>query len=109
MKTKTINAIRTFFGLKAITATDRIFNDLMKGERISQLDSKHYGIEDIRTPISHMRARLATSGKMICSRWIDTPVRKSHIKEYWVEDLIIGAPVRKSHINEYGVEDLIVF
>ena len=38
-------------------ATRAIFHALMSGRKISQMDCAEFQIEDIRTPISHMKHR----------------------------------------------------
>ena len=61
-----------------------IFNALMSGRKLSQLDCEEFQVEDMRTPISHMR-KLYEDTHYLRYEWITTPVRRSHIKLYWLE------------------------
>lgn len=62
-----------------------IYNDLLAGKRVSQLDCKQYQIEDMRTTICHLKDRFPST-HILCKRWIVSPKRKSRIKEYWLEE-----------------------
>lgn len=64
------------------SATKRIFNALVNGRRLSQMDCKEFEIEDMRTPISHMKNELWSNGFDIQSQWIETP-KGRRIKQYW--------------------------
>lgn len=69
---------------KKYNAKQAILEDLKDGRRISQLDAHRYGVEDIRTPISHLRERFEDT-HTLKSRWITTPLMRARIKEYWLE------------------------
>lgn len=65
-------------------ATRAIFNALLEGRHLSQMDCREFQIEDMRTPISHLRPRYQDTHELK-SKWIITPVRNARIKEYWLE------------------------
>lgn len=67
-------------------ATHEIYTALVSGRRISQMDARAFRIEDIRTPVSHMKGRLHHAGFKVESRWIETP-GGARIKEYWAEKI----------------------
>lgn len=67
-----------------ISATKAIFNALIEGRHLSQMDCREFQIEDMRTPISHLRPRYQDTHELKTS-WITTPVRNARIKEYWLE------------------------
>lgn len=48
------------------------------------MDCKEFMVEDMRTPISHMKDDYQSTHDLK-SRWIVTPVRNVRIKEYWLE------------------------
>ena len=48
------------------------------------MDCREFQIEDMRTPISHLKPHYPDTHELK-SRWITTPVRKSRIKEYWLQ------------------------
>lgn len=58
---------------------------LKAGRRLSQLDCKEFKIEDMRTPVSHLRKRWEPD-YVLQSRWISTPTLKRKIKEWWLEE-----------------------
>lgn len=58
---------------------------LKSGRRLSQLDCKEFCIEDMRTPVSHLRKRYEKD-YVLQSRWISTPTLKRKIKEWWLEE-----------------------
>ena len=58
---------------------------LKSGRRLSQLDCKEFKIEDMRTPVSHLRKRWEPD-YVLQSRWISTPTLKRKIKEWWLEE-----------------------
>lgn len=58
---------------------------LKSGRRLSQLDCKEFQIEDMRTPVSHLRKRYEKD-YVLQSRWISTPTLKRKIKEWWLEE-----------------------
>lgn len=68
----------------AFNATKAILEALKNGRRLSQLDCAEFQIEDMRTPISHLRPRYEQT-HILRTRWITTSRRKAHIKEYWLE------------------------
>lgn len=61
-----------------------IFEALTNGRKLSQMDCREFEVEDMRTPVSHMRGRFESAGFVIHSRWIKTP-KGRRIKEYWAE------------------------
>ena len=65
-------------------ATKAIFDALLEGRHLSQMDCREFQIEDMRTPISHLRPRYQDTHELKY-RWIITPVRNARIKEYWLE------------------------
>ena len=65
-------------------ASKAILNALISGRRLSQMDCREFQIEDMRTPISHLKPKYPTTHELK-SRWIITPVRGARIKEYWLE------------------------
>lgn len=67
-------------------SNEKIYQALLEGRHLSQMDCREFRIEDMRTPISHMKDRIYEGGHELCSRWIKTPTGRS-IKEYWVESL----------------------
>lgn len=60
-----------------------IFEALTGGRKLSQLDCREFEVEDMRTPISHMKERFHQSGYKVESQWIKTP-KGRRIKEYWL-------------------------
>lgn len=71
--------------MKAYSAKTAILNALIAGRHLSQMDCKEFQIEDMRTPISHMRSRFPATHELK-TKWIISPVRGSRIKEYWLEE-----------------------
>ena len=69
---------------KKFNARKAILEALFNGRKLSQMDCREFQIEDMRTPISHLRPRYEETHDLK-SEWITTPVRKSHIKLYWLE------------------------
>lgn len=65
-------------------ASKAIFNALMAGRHLSQMDCREFQVEDMRTPISHMQKRFPDTHDLK-TKWIKTPVRGARIKEYWLE------------------------
>lgn len=57
---------------------------LMNGRHLSQMDCREFMIEDMRTPISHLKEKYQDTHDLK-SQWIKSPVRESRIKEYWLE------------------------
>lgn len=71
-------------GTTKFNATKAIFNALMDGRHLSQMDCHEFQVEDMRTPISHLKPRYQATHDLK-SKWITTPVRGARIKEYWLE------------------------
>ena len=65
-------------------ATKAILQALLEGRHLSQMDCREFQIEDMRTPVSHLRPRFEDTHDLK-SKWIVTPVRNARIKEYWLE------------------------
>lgn len=65
-------------------ARQAIFEALTGGRKLSQMDCREFEVEDMRTPISHMRAKIDDAGYDLHSQWIKTP-KGRRIKEYWVK------------------------
>ena len=65
-------------------ATQAIFEALTGGRTLSQMDCREFEIEDMRTPVSHMKDRFDNAGFVLNSQWILTP-KGRRIKEYWLE------------------------
>ena len=70
--------------MEKYVASKAILNALLSGRHLSQLDSKEFMVEDMRTPISHMRDKFKDT-HVLKYKWIRTPLRKTLIKEYWLE------------------------
>lgn len=66
-----------------------IYDALTNGRRLSQMDCREFEVEDMRTPVSHMRQQLADDGYILNSQWIKTP-KGRRIKEYWLEKQTIN-------------------
>lgn len=69
---------------KKYSARMAILNALLNGRHLSQMDCHEFQVEDMRTPVSHLKPRYNETHDLK-SKWILTPVRKSRIKEYWLE------------------------
>lgn len=65
-------------------ATSAILNALLGGRHLSQMDCREFMVEDMRTPVSHLKPRFEKTHHLR-SKWITTPVRGARIKEYWLE------------------------
>ena len=61
-----------------------ILNALMDGRHLSQMDCREFMVEDMRTPISHLKPKFQETHNLH-TKWITTPVRGARIKEYWLE------------------------
>lgn len=61
-----------------------ILHALLEGRHLSQMDCAEFMIEDMRTPISHLKEYYEGTHELK-TKWITSPVTKSHIKEYWLE------------------------
>lgn len=68
---------------KSYNATRAIFNALLDGRHISQMNAREFMVGDIRTIVSHLKPRFKDS-HTLNSCWITTPVRGVRIKEYWL-------------------------
>lgn len=68
-----------------MSATEQILQDLKNGRKVSQLDCREYGIEDMRTIISHLGTDGKFAGWILRTEWFTTEVRKSRLKRYWLE------------------------
>lgn len=68
---------------KKYTAKGAILNALLDGRHLSQMDCREFKIEDMRTPISHLKSKFQDT-HILNTRWITTPVRGARIKEYWL-------------------------
>lgn len=69
---------------KKYNARLAILNALKEGRHLSQMDCREFQIEDMRTPISHLKERFQET-HVLNYKWITTPVRGARIKEYWLE------------------------
>lgn len=67
-------------------AKKAILAALLGGRHLSQLDCAEFMVEDMRTPISHMKNEWKNTHELK-SKWIKTPVMQRNIKEYWLEAL----------------------
>lgn len=65
-------------------AKQAILAALINGRHLSQMDCREFMVEDMRTPVSHLKPKFNQTHHLR-SRWIVTPVRKARIKEYWLE------------------------
>lgn len=65
-------------------AKHAILNALLDGRHLSQMDCREFQVEDMRTPISHLRDKFQNT-HILRTSWIKTPVRGARIKEYWLE------------------------
>ena len=77
-------------GEENVSAMAAILSALYQGRKLSQLDCREFGVEDMRTPVAHLRRRFQGTHRL-CSRWIETPVHRSRIKEYWLEEKEVSA------------------
>lgn len=65
-------------------ARKAILNALLDGRHLSQMDCREFKVEDMRTPISHLKPHYQQTHELH-TKWIITPVRGARIKEYWLE------------------------
>jgi hypothetical protein len=65
-------------------AKKAIFEAMTNGRKLSQMDCREFEVEDMRTPISHMKDDFIEEGFDLNTRWIKTP-KGRRIKEYWLE------------------------
>lgn len=61
-----------------------ILSALMDGRHLSQMDCREFMVEDMRTPISHLKEKFRDTHHLK-TKWITSPVRGARIKEYWLE------------------------
>lgn len=65
------------------SAKKAILEALLGGRHLSQMDCAEFMIEDMRTPISHLKEHYEETHDLN-TKWVRTPVRNSRIKEYWL-------------------------
>ena len=65
-------------------AKKAILQALLNGRRLSQMDCREFQIEDMRTPVCHLRPQYEGT-HILRTEWIRTPVRNARIKQYWLE------------------------
>ena len=65
-------------------ATQAIYQALLAGRKLSQMDCREFQIEDMRTPVCHLKPRFEATHELK-TEWIRTPVRNARIKQYWLE------------------------
>ena len=82
MNTETINQSNEQVAAR-YNARKAVFAALLQGRHLSQMDCREFQIEDMRTPVSHMKDKFEAEGKVLNSQWIKTPKGRS-IKEYWL-------------------------
>ena len=75
---KIMNAQQKFIARQAI------FEAMTGGRKLSQMDCREFEVEDMRTPVSHMKERFDNAGFNLHTKWIQTP-KGRRIKEYWLE------------------------
>lgn len=69
---------------KNYSARKAILNALYEGRILSQLDCREFKVEDMRTPISHLKKQFNATHELKW-RWQVTSVNKARIKMYWLE------------------------
>ena len=69
---------------KKYNARKAILNALLDGRHLSQMNCREFMVEDMRTPVSHLKPHFEKT-HTLRTRWITTPVRGARIKEYWLE------------------------
>ena len=65
-------------------AKKAILEALLNGRHLSQMDCREFQIEDMRTPVCHLKPRFEATHELK-TEWIRTPVRNARIKQYWLE------------------------
>lgn len=70
---------------KKRNANREILAALLAGRKLSQMNCKEFQVEDMRTPISHLRKRYQDTHDLKF-QWITTPTNGSRIKLYWLEE-----------------------
>lgn len=70
--------------MEKYNARKAILHALKSGRHLSQMDCKEFMIEDMRTPVSHLKPKYKDT-HVLKSQWIKSPVRGARIKEYWLE------------------------
>lgn len=71
--------------IERYSAIQAILSALKQGRKLSQMDCKEFMVEDMRTPISHLKERYEKT-HTLKTKWIVTPVRNARIKQYWLEE-----------------------
>lgn len=61
-----------------------ILQALYDGRKLSQLDCKEFEVEDMRTPVSHLKPFFENT-HILRKEWIVTPVHKARIRQYSLE------------------------
>lgn len=72
------------FKVGKYNARQAILAALMEGRKLSQMDCKEFMVEDMMTPISHLKSKYEQT-HVLRTEWIHTPVRNARIKLYWLE------------------------
>lgn len=70
--------------MEKYNAKKAILAALLNGRHLSQLDCAEFMVEDMRSVVSHLRKNFPETHELK-TKWIKTPVRRSNIKEYWLE------------------------
>lgn len=70
--------------MEKYNAKKAILNALLQGRHLSQMDCAEFMVEDMRTPISHLKGQYEETHDLK-TKWIRTPMRRANIKEYWLE------------------------
>lgn len=70
--------------MERTSAKKAILNALLEGRVLSQLDCREFKIEDMRTPISHLKPKFQDTHELKW-RWQTTSINKARIKMYWLE------------------------
>lgn len=73
--------------MKKYNATKAILNALLDGRHLSQMDCREFMVEDMRTPVSHLKPKYKDTHELK-TKWIKSPVRGARIKEYWLESRV---------------------
>lgn len=69
--------------MKPISANAAILAALKSGRALSQLDVREFGVEDMRTPISHLKPKYQATHNLKWE-WVKTS-GGAKIKRYWLE------------------------
>ena len=65
-------------------STKAIYNALLSGRKLSQLDCPEFMVADMRTPVSHLKKHYPVTHELK-SEWIISPVKGARIKRWWLE------------------------